>query len=167
MPPAERRILAVLIVANIIRLIGAPYSIVLIAAGQQSYIKVSPLSEGITNLLASVVLGLHYGAIGVALGTLIGSVVSIGSHLWYSMPRTRLAIDFSQRQFVVSGVLLPLLCTSPLLAAGAASLLGATIRPLLGVSATLLSLLAAGVLALRTRQLRSAFGAGSKTIEVN
>jgi len=146
-------ILAVLIVANIIRLIGAPYSVVLIAAGQQNYIKVSPLSEGISNFLASVVLGLHYGAIGVALGTLVGSVVSIGSHLWYSMPRTRLAIDFSRRQFVFSGVLLPLLCTSPLLAAGAATLLGASIRPLLGVSATLLSLLAAGVLALRTRQL--------------
>src|SRR5262249_24605342 len=53
-------LLAILIVANIIRLIGAPYSLVMVAAGQQNYIKVSPVVEGISNFVASAVLGLRY-----------------------------------------------------------------------------------------------------------
>jgi O-antigen/teichoic acid export membrane protein len=38
-------LLVTLIIANIIRLICAPYAIVLIAAGQQSYIKIGPLQK--------------------------------------------------------------------------------------------------------------------------
>jgi O-antigen/teichoic acid export membrane protein len=159
-------LLAVLIIANMIRLVGAPYSVVLIAAGQQNYIKVSPLSEGIINLIASVILGSRYGGIGVALGTLLGSVVSVGSHLLYSMPRTRPAIDFSRKQLLVSGVLIPMLCTFPLTVAGAASLIGISIRPLMGAFATLLSFLGAGALMMRThaagRALATA-GASSQT----
>jgi len=150
-------LLAILILANIIRLIGAPYSVVLISAGQQNYIKVSPLSEGFSNLVASVALGAFFGGIGVALGTLVGAVVSIGSHLWYSMPRTRMAIDFSRRRFVLSGVLLPALSTSPLLAAGAASMSGIRVGPLTVLLAMLLSLAGAALLVLRT---------GSKTAEL-
>src|SRR5947209_823453 len=149
-------LLAILVLANIIRLIGAPYSIVLIAAGQQNLIKVSPLSEGISNFLASVVLGALLGGVGVALGTLFGSFISIASHLWYSMPRTNLVIRFSRREFILSGVLKPLFWTFPLLAAAAASWRGFEIRPFVFASACLLSLAGAGVLVLRTqRPLRS------------
>jgi O-antigen/teichoic acid export membrane protein len=137
-------LLVILIVANIIRLLGAPYAIVLVAAGQQNYIKVSPLSEGISNFIASIALGALLGGIGVALGTLLGSIVSVASHLWYSMPRTRGVINFSRRRFLLSGVLSPLLWTFPLLAAAAASLRGVAIHPLAGACATLLSILGAG-----------------------
>ena len=148
-------LLAILVVANIIRLIGAPYSLVMVAAGQQSYIKVSPLTEGISNFVASVVLGVLFGAIGVALGTLLGAVVSIASHLWYSMPRTNAAINFSRRKFVVSGVLSPLLWTSPLLAAAVVSWQGIRIPSFVFASAVLLSAAASGLLllhGLRTAQ---------------
>ena len=76
-------LLAILVVANIIRLIGMPYAVIMVAAGQQNYIKVSPLSEGLSDFVASVVLGSLLGGIGVALGTLVGSIVGIISHLWY------------------------------------------------------------------------------------
>jgi O-antigen/teichoic acid export membrane protein len=144
-------LLAVLIIANIIRLIGTPYAIILVAAGQQNYIKVSPLSEGFSNLIASIVLGSLLGGIGVALGTLFGSFISIATHLWYSMPRTNSAIRFSRRDLVLSGMLSPLLWTSPLLAAAAASWRGIEIRPFLFASAALLSLMGSGLLMLRTK----------------
>jgi O-antigen/teichoic acid export membrane protein len=117
-------LLQILIVANIIRLISAPYSVILVAAGQQGYVKISPLAEGISNFAASVALAFFLGGLGVALGTLLGSFVSIGSHLFYSMLRTKPAIDFSRRDLLVTGILYPLLATSPLLAASIASLCG-------------------------------------------
>jgi O-antigen/teichoic acid export membrane protein len=143
-------LLEVLIVANIIRLIGAPYGLVLIASGQQRYIKVSPLAEGISNVIASVALGAVLGGLGVALGTLFGSIVGLVSHLFYSMVHTKSAITFSRKDFVTSGVLAPLLCTSPLLGLGAASLCGIEIRLPLFSLAMLLSLVGAGLLLLRT-----------------
>jgi O-antigen/teichoic acid export membrane protein len=135
-------LISALIVANIIRLIGAPYSVLLIAAGRQSYIKISPLSEGVVNFIASVLLGLRFGAIGVALGTLLGSFVSIGTHLFYSMPRTREAIAFSRREFILSGALLPLAVTAPLWMAAAASCFGHP--PHGGVALTAIALSLAG-----------------------
>jgi O-antigen/teichoic acid export membrane protein len=144
-------LLAILIVANIIRLIAAPYAVIMIAAGQQNYVKVSPLSEGVSNLIASVVLGSLFGSIGVALGTLLGSIVGIASHLFYSMPRTNPVINFSRREFVVSGVLSPLLWTAPLLVAAAASLRGIEVRPFVFASSVLLSLIGAGLLTFRTQ----------------
>jgi O-antigen/teichoic acid export membrane protein len=144
-------LLAILIVANIIRLIGAPYAVIMVAAGQQNYIKVSPLSEGISNFLASVLLGSLFGGVGVALGTLFGALVGIASHLWYSMPRTNSAIKFSRRNLAVSGVAYPLLCTSPLLAAAVASWRGIEIRPLVFASAALLSVAGAGAIVLHTQ----------------
>ena len=114
-------LLAVLIVANIVRLIGMPYAVILVAAGQQNYIKVSPVTEGVSNFIASIVLGSLLGGIGVALGTLLAAIVGIIAHLFYSMPRTNAAIKFSRWNFAVSGVLSPLLWTSPLLAVAGAS----------------------------------------------
>jgi O-antigen/teichoic acid export membrane protein len=144
-------ILVILVVANIIRLAGLPYTIVLVAAGQQRYIKVTPLAEGFSNLAASVFLGLRFGAIGVAWGTLLGSFVSIAAHLFYSMAQTKTAIVFSRREFILSGVLLPALCTSPLLAVAAASLRRIEL-PILAVSiAMTLSVGGAVLLLLQTR----------------
>jgi O-antigen/teichoic acid export membrane protein len=142
-------LLEILIVANIIRLVGMPYAVIMVAAGQQNYIKVSPLSEGISNFGASIALALLFGGIGVALGTLVGSTVGIVSHLWYSMPRTKPVINFSRRDFLISGVLSPLLWTSPLLATAAASWRGTEIRPLVFALATTLSLMGAAWLIFR------------------
>jgi O-antigen/teichoic acid export membrane protein len=144
-------ILVILVIANIIRLGGLPYTIVLVAAGQQRYIKVTPLAEGFSNLAASVVLGLKFGAIGVAFGTLLGSFVSIAAHLFYSMARTKSVIVFSRREFILSGVLIPALCTSPLLAIAAASLRGIAMPLLVVSTAITLSVGGAVLLLLHTR----------------
>ena len=70
--------------------------------------------EAITNLLASILLGMRYGARGVALGTLIGAAVGMLGHIFYNLPRTRREILVSRRRFVLSGVGLPMLATLPL-----------------------------------------------------
>lgn len=105
-------ILQVLVAANVVRLAALPYATLLLGTGQQKKVLVSPLAEGITNLVASII-GAHFlGAIGVALGTLAGSFVSLGSHLFYNMPRTQL-ISFSRFSLIATGFLRPLAVAIP------------------------------------------------------
>jgi len=120
-------ILVTLLLANIVRLVGLPYSIVLVSAGQQRLIKVSPLTEGISNFVASVVLGSMLGAVGVALGTLAGSILAIASHLVYSMPRTRPVIRFGRKKWLWSGIMLPTMCSLPLVILAGFSLAGSAV----------------------------------------
>ncbi|RXH58440.1 oligosaccharide flippase family protein [Granulicella sibirica] len=109
-------LLVVLMAANIIRLTGTPYSIVLVASGQQKLVTLSPLLEGLTNLLASIVLGVRYGAGGVAAGTLIGGVVGMLGHVIYNMPRTHKEVTFGIGTFLISGFCIPALTGIPLIA---------------------------------------------------
>lgn len=107
-------ILQVLVIANVIRLCALPYSTLLLGTGQQKKVIVSPLAEGITNLLASIVGAYLVGAIGVAIGTLIGAFVSVAMHLFYNMPRTGLIV-IDRARLLKEGLLRPSLCTIPLL----------------------------------------------------
>jgi hypothetical protein len=79
-------------------------------------VTVSPLIEGFTNVFASIVLGMKFGAIGVAAGTLIGGIVGMLGHIVYDMPRTRKEIAFNVRSFLFSAVGLPVLTATPLIA---------------------------------------------------
>lgn len=107
------RILTILVIANIVRLTGVPYSSILIGTGQQRLVIVSPLMEGITNLIASVLLGLKYGAIGVAWGTLVGAVVGMLAHVIYNIPRTNKCIFVDRYHFVRDGLFFPVICGIP------------------------------------------------------
>jgi O-antigen/teichoic acid export membrane protein len=121
---AGQPLLILLLVANMIRLLGAPYAIVLISAGQQRFIKISPLIEGFVNLIASLILGSTMGAIGISLGTLIGAVAGILAHFFYSMPRTHMALQFSRWDLMRTGILAPLLAATPLIGVATLSLIG-------------------------------------------
>ncbi len=68
-------VLAVLVVAGSLRTLALPYVAGAVSAGLQGRMIVTPLVEGIVNVVASILLGMRYGAIGVALGTLIGALV--------------------------------------------------------------------------------------------
>jgi len=102
----------VLVVANVVRLTGLPYATLLMGTGQQKKVIFSPLAEGVTNLLVSVLGAWLVGAIGVAIGTLIGSFVSIGFHVFYNMPRTS-AIAVHRAALIKEGLLRPLMCAIP------------------------------------------------------
>lgn len=112
------RILIILVIANMVRLVGAPYSSILIGTGQQRLVTISPVMEGVSNLASSVILGMKYGAVGVATGTLIGAVVGMMGHIFYNVPRTQNHIRIMQRRFIFSAIGLPLLAASPLLTLG-------------------------------------------------
>jgi O-antigen/teichoic acid export membrane protein len=108
-------ILQALVVANVVRLCALPYATLLLGTNQQRKVIMSPLAEGVTNLSTSVLGAYLLGAIGVAIGTLIGSFVGVGLHLFHNMPRTS-DIAFSRLEFVKQGLLRPLACSVPILA---------------------------------------------------
>jgi O-antigen/teichoic acid export membrane protein len=58
-------LLAILLIANMIRLSGTPYAVVLVASAQQKLVTLSPVMEGISNLLFSILLGIKFGAAGM------------------------------------------------------------------------------------------------------
>jgi O-antigen/teichoic acid export membrane protein len=107
-------ILQVLLIANVVRLCVLPYATLLLGTGQQRKVILSPLAEGFTNLAASIAGAFLWGAIGVAVGTLIGSFVSAGLHLFYNVPRTSL-ISVSRSHLLKQGLARPLLCAAPLI----------------------------------------------------
>jgi O-antigen/teichoic acid export membrane protein len=108
-------LMKVLLLANIVRLSALPYATLLMGTGEQRKVVLSPLAEGFTNLVASLVGAKLLGAVGVAIGTLIGSFVSVGFHLFYNMPRTS-AIKIDRHALVKDGVVRPMFCFAPLVA---------------------------------------------------
>jgi O-antigen/teichoic acid export membrane protein len=106
-------ILVILVVANMLRLTGTPYSSILIGTGQQKLIIVSPLMEGFTNVISSIFLGWRYGAIGVAWGTLIGAMVGLTMNIFYNLPRTRTSINVGKFRYAFNALTVPALCGIP------------------------------------------------------
>ena len=121
--------LRILLFANIIRLVGAPYSAILVGTGQQRLVTVSPIAEGLTNLIASIILGYKFGAIGVAMGTAIGGFVGMLAHVFYNIPRTSAIIRLGRKDFAISGIGLPLLTIIPILFVGGFGMQGARPSP--------------------------------------
>jgi len=111
---AERAqpLLILLVIANVIRLSTTPYCAVLIGTGQQRAIVLTPILEGVVNLTVSLWAGRIWGALGVAIGTLAGSLVCLFGHVLYNMPRTR-GVAFTRSEFVNEGLVWPLLTTLP------------------------------------------------------
>lgn len=87
-PQYASPILIILVFANIVRMISAPYAFLLIATGEQQKTILTPILEASSNLLFSLVLGWQFGAIGVAFGTLIGALVAVSGHIIYNARRT-------------------------------------------------------------------------------
>lgn len=109
-------LLQVLVVANMIRLVGLPYTTLVVATGQLRLATLGTLVEAIVNLTASVLLARHLGAMGVALGTLIGAICNIGIHLAYSLTKTTDLITVTRKTLITEGLMRPALCGLPLLA---------------------------------------------------
>jgi O-antigen/teichoic acid export membrane protein len=105
--------LQVLVLGNVIRQLANPYALVLLATGQQHLATVAAVAEASVNLALSIYLVQRFGAVGVAVGTLVGAFVSVGLHLTVSMKLTRATISMSRRRLVLTGILRPLLCVIP------------------------------------------------------
>lgn len=102
----------VLIIAQFIRSTMAPYAITAFGAGQQKQTLASPIAEGIVNLIASIILVQKIGAMGVAVGTLIGAIVGVAVHFIVSM-RLTTGVKVGKMHLLLRGIVRPVLCAVP------------------------------------------------------
>lgn len=105
-------LLYLLIIAGFIRQLGAPYATIVMAAGEQRLIMVSPLVEGVVNLAISIFLVSKIGVVGVAIGTVMGGLISVSLHLFYNLPRTK-CIVLPNDYTLILAVIKPLIAVLP------------------------------------------------------
>jgi O-antigen/teichoic acid export membrane protein len=105
-------LLQVLVIANVIRLSGAPYAVIVAATGQQRLIITSPIIEGVANLFLSILITSIIGAVGAAIGTVLAGLIGVAFHIFYNLPRTK-NIRVNQRSFISYGLIQPIICALP------------------------------------------------------
>jgi O-antigen/teichoic acid export membrane protein len=99
--------LRILVLANVIRSSCSPYATMVVATSRQRFATASPVTEGIVNLVSSVWLAQHIGALGVALGTLLGALVGVAMHFGVSMRYTQSTLAISRLELFLKGMLRP------------------------------------------------------------
>jgi len=102
-----------LVLGNLLRQIGLPYTLFIVATGKQRFATVSPVAESIVNIILSLVLARSFGALGVALGTLIAAFVGLAAHITISMHYTQSTIAIQRWRLIRHGVLRPALAIVP------------------------------------------------------
>ena len=105
-------LLQLLVIANFIRYIGAPYANIALATGEQRLIILSPVVEGVANAIISIILTSYIGVLGVAIGTICGGLISIAMHFMYNLPRT-VSIQIKNYYLLLDAVLKPLMSVTP------------------------------------------------------
>jgi O-antigen/teichoic acid export membrane protein len=108
--------LRILVLANVIRSLCQPYATMVSATGRQRAATAAAVCEAVVNLGSSIYLASRYGAIGVALGTLLGSFVSIALHFAITMHYTHSTLAISRSRLLVKGLVRPAVITLPSLA---------------------------------------------------
>jgi O-antigen/teichoic acid export membrane protein len=108
--------LRVLVIANVIRNLCSPYATMICATGRQGAAAASAICEAIVNLGSSIYLARRFGAIGVALGTVLGSFVSVSLHFAITMRFTQQTLSISRSRLFLRGLLQPAVITIPSLA---------------------------------------------------
>ncbi|MGX4640654.1 hypothetical protein [Massilia sp. SYSU DXS3249] len=99
--------LMVLLLAQAVRNLMAPYAVLLISVGMQRKALLPAMVEGVVNLGTSIVLAQQMGAMGVAYGTLIGAVAGVAGTLLLVVGKTGNLVS-STRIFVQKAIALPM-----------------------------------------------------------
>lgn len=116
-------LLAVLVVAQSIRLAGNPYSVTLVAIDRQTQALAPAVVEALLNFALSLLGVILVGPIGVAGGTLIGACAGLATLLLRTAPRLRSTLGFGASELFREGLLRPLFCVLPLAVSVALTLL--------------------------------------------
>jgi O-antigen/teichoic acid export membrane protein len=90
-----------------------PYILAVVATGRQHLATIAGVAEAGVNIVLSIWLVQRIGAVGVAVGTLVGAFVSFGVHLFVSMRYTQPTILIPRTRFVLQGVGRALLIIAP------------------------------------------------------
>jgi O-antigen/teichoic acid export membrane protein len=105
--------LEVLVMGNVVRQLVFPYILVVVATGKQHLATLAAIAEACVNIVLSIWLVQKIGAVGVALGTLVGAFVSVGVHLLVSVALTQATIHMDRSRLILQGLLRPLLVIVP------------------------------------------------------
>lgn len=108
--------LRILVLANIIRNLCLPYATMIAATGRQEAAIITAVAEAVVNLGSSLYLAGRFGAIGVAIGTLCGSLVSVSLHFAVTMHFTHSSFTISRWRLFLHGLLRPALIAIPSIA---------------------------------------------------
>jgi len=110
-------ILRILVVAQAIRCISGAYCVMLIATGQQRHGIEGAVVEGIVSLCASLLGAVYFGPVGVAAGTLAGTVSGFLWILIRTIPRAQ-AVPLARKDYLLKGMLIPVLACLPVAVCG-------------------------------------------------
>jgi O-antigen/teichoic acid export membrane protein len=105
--------LRILVLANIIRYVCAPYAMMLVATDSQKIAIAGIVAEAAVNIGCSIYFARHLGATGVALGTFLGSIVSVITHIGFNMYYTYSKFSVTRIKLFLQGVLRPSLIALP------------------------------------------------------
>jgi O-antigen/teichoic acid export membrane protein len=105
--------LRVLVLANVIRNLCVPYATMICATGRQEAAIATAVSEAVVNLGSSIYLASRFGAIGVAVGTLLGSFISVSLHFAITMHLTHRTLAISRSRLFLQGLLQPAVVAIP------------------------------------------------------
>lgn len=106
-------ILRLLLVGQAIRLVATPYATLLLATNHHRVARLPALAEAFSNMTAAILLGIKFGADGVACGVIVGAVVGQAMNIFYNYPRTRRVVG-DGRSLARKAILIPLACFIPL-----------------------------------------------------
>lgn len=109
-------LMEILTIANMVRLSMLPYSVAVVGDGLQRYGFIAAIGEAVVNFGVSIALASRFGAVGVAVGTVVGGVVSVGLHFFCTMRYTSRAIPVRRVELILRGLARPLACAIPLFA---------------------------------------------------
>jgi O-antigen/teichoic acid export membrane protein len=105
-----------LLVGNAVRLVGLPYSNALMGLGLQAKILATPWVEAGVTLLASIGLGLTFGAMGVAWSLACGGLASVAMHAALNVRATADHLPISALRLLIIPVVTVLTVTGLALA---------------------------------------------------
>lgn len=106
-------ILRLLLVGQAIRLVSTPYATLLLATNNHRVARLPALAEAFSNTTAAILLGIEFGADGVACGVIVGAVVGQAMSVFYNYPRTRDVVG-DGRLLVRKAIVVPLMCFIPM-----------------------------------------------------
>jgi O-antigen/teichoic acid export membrane protein len=107
------QLLRVLVVANIVRNLCAPYATMVVATSKQRLATAAAVTEGTVNLVSSIWLARHIGALGVAIGTLLGAAAGVAMHFGVSMRYTQAKLALPRMELFVRGIMRPAVIAIP------------------------------------------------------
>lgn len=106
-------ILRLMLVGQAIRLIATPYATLLLATNNHRITRFPAIAEALTNATSAVLLGIRFGADGVACGVIVGAVVGQLMNVLYNYPRTKDVVG-QGRKLLIRAILIPAACFSPI-----------------------------------------------------